>query len=174
MDHKKKKYTGLFLFIGIFLVLIGLLAFLNTQGEESELYGGMKVSEMNPSTKAILDDPNYQQIILPDELNKKIENKESFFVYFFSPDCPSCQVTTPKLMPLAEQSEAYLHQFNLREFQEGLRQYNIEYTPTLVFYENGVEKERLVGGITENANADGNTAEDFSQFLDKYKGSVSP
>lgn len=174
MNGKKKKYTGLYVFGGALIVLIGLLAFLNTQGEKSELYGGKKVADMNPATKLILDDPNYQQIILPDSLSQKIENKESFFVYFFASDCPSCQATTPKLMPLAQESGAFLHQYNLREFQDGFRQYNIEYTPTLVFFENGVEKERLVGGITAEATQGGNTAEAFTEFFDKYKGSVKP
>lgn len=162
------------MFGGALVFLIGLLAFLNTQGEESELYGGKKVADLNPATKAILDDPNYQQVILPDDLSKKIENKESFFVYFFASDCPSCQATTPQLMPLAKESGAFLHQYNLREFQEGFRQYNIEYTPTLVFFENGVEKERLVGGITAEPVEGGNTAEAFTQFFEKYKGSVKP
>ncbi|WP_054958019.1 thioredoxin family protein [Paenibacillus dakarensis] len=174
MNRKKKKYTGLYWFGGTLLVLIGLLAFLNTQDAKSELYGGKKVAEMNPATKQILDDPNYQQIILPDEISKKINNKDSFFVYFFASDCPSCQATTPKLMPLAKESGAFLHQYNLREFQEGFRQYNIEYTPTLVFFENGVEKERLVGGITPEPVEGGHTEEDFTQFFDKYKGSVKP
>lgn len=175
MNRKKKKnYTGLYLFGGILLVLIGLLAFLNTQGEKSELYGGKKVAQLNPATKAILDDPNYQQIILPDELSKKTDNKENFFVYFFASDCPSCQATTPNLMPLAKESGAFLHQYNLREFQEGFRKYNIEYTPTLVFFENGVEKERIVGGMTSPGMADGSSPETFTQFFDKYKDSVTP
>ncbi|KKO53006.1 thioredoxin family protein [Paenibacillus sp. DMB20] len=174
MNRKKKNYTGLYMFGGALLVLIGLLAFLNMQGEKSELYGGKKVADMNPATKAILDDPNYQQIILPDDLNKKVADKESFFVYFFASDCPSCKATTPQLMPLAKDSGVYLHQYNLREYQDGFRQYNIEFTPTLVFFENGVEKERIVGGISPEGTPDGNTAETFTQFFDKYKGSVKP
>lgn len=167
---RKKSYKGLYLFGGTLLVLVGLLAFLNTQGAKSELYGGKKTADLHPSTRTILNDPNYQQIIVPETMNKKLESKDSFFVYFFSPDCPSCQATTPELMPLAKEAGVFLHQYNLREYQEGLRGHNIDSTPTLVFYENGAEKERIVGGI----HPGGNTKETFTQFFEKYKGSVKP
>ncbi|MEK3734318.1 thioredoxin family protein [Paenibacillus sp. FSL M8-0334] len=171
---KKKSYTGLYVFGGIFLILIGALIFLNTQGEKSELYGGKKVSELNPATREILDDPNYQQIILPDQLEQKVQDQESFFVYFFASDCPHCRVTTPELMPLADESGVTLHQYNLREFQEGWRSYNIEFTPTLVYFENGVEKERIVGGLASPGAENGFDVDDFRAFFDKYKeGSTS-
>ncbi|MFI2858488.1 thioredoxin family protein [Paenibacillus sp. JSM ZJ436] len=169
---RKKNYFGLYVFAGILIALIGLLAFLNTQGEASALYGGKKVAELNPATKAQLEDPNYQQIILPDQLSKKEAAAESYYVYFFSSTCPACKATTPELMPLAQDLGVTLHQYNLQEFQEGFRQYNIEYTPTLVFFENGKEKDRLVGGITTENLAEGNSAENFKDFLQKHKGSV--
>ncbi|NMO95356.1 thioredoxin family protein [Paenibacillus lemnae] len=172
MNRKKKSYAGLYAFGGILIVLIGLLIFLNTQGEESELYGGKKIADMNPATKAQLDDPNYQQIILPDELDAKETNQDNYFVYFFSSTCPHCKATTPELMPLAKDAGVNLHQYNLQEYQQGLRQYNIEYTPTLVYFENGKEKERLVGGMATENLSEGHSKEDFKAFFEKYKGSV--
>ena len=74
--------------------MIAALVFLNGQGEASELYGGKKVSSLNPATQELLNDPNYQQIILPDQLKSKVDNKENFFVYFFASDCPHCRATT--------------------------------------------------------------------------------
>lgn len=171
--NKKKSYTSLYAFGGIFVLLIGALIFLNTQGEKSELYGGKKVSDLNPATREILNDENYQQIILPDQLEQKVSNQESFFVYFFASDCPHCRATTPDLMPLAEKSGVTLHQYNLREFQEGWRAYNIEFTPTLVYYENGQEKDRIVGGLKSPGADNGYTLSDFQEFFDKYKGGVT-
>ncbi|PCL90265.1 MULTISPECIES: thioredoxin family protein [Paenibacillus] len=174
MNRKKKnKYTALYAFGGVFVLLVAALVFLNGQGEASDLYGGKKVSSLNPATQELLNDPNYQQIILPDQLKSKVDNKENFFVYFFASDCPHCRATTPELMPLADDAGITMHQYNLREYQEGWREYNIEFTPTLVYFENGIEKERMVGGLKPEGSSEGYSIDDFKQFLDKYKGSVT-
>ncbi|WP_249435870.1 thioredoxin family protein [Paenibacillus sp. Marseille-Q4541] len=138
----------------------------------NEVYG-LPQSKLNAATLEILDDPNYQNIILPEELGSKIENKEDFFVYFFASDCPHCRATTPKLMPLAEELGVDLPQFNLREFDSGWRDYNIEFTPTLVYFEKGVEKERLVGGIQEEGANNGYTVDDIKAFFTKHKGDAA-
>lgn len=173
MNRKKKNYTTLYAFGGIFVLLVAALAVLNLQGDKSDLYGGKKVSSLNPATQELLSDPNYQSIILPDQLKDKVDNKENFFVYFFASDCPHCRVTTPELMPLADDAGVTMHQYNLREYQEGWRDYNIEFTPTLVYFENGVEKERLVGGLAPEGTDQGYSLDDFKEFLDKYKGNVT-
>lgn len=174
MNRKKKnKYTSLYAFGGVFVVLVAALVILNLSGGKSDLYGGKKISSLNPATQELLNDPNYQNIILPDQLKDKVNNKENFFVYFFASDCPHCRATTPELMPLASDAGISLHQYNLREYQEGWRDYNIEFTPTLVYFENGVEKERMVGGLKPEGASEGYSLDDFKQFLDKYKGSVT-
>lgn len=76
-------------------------------------------------------------------------------------------------MPLADDAGITMHQYNLREYQEGWREYNIEFTPTLVYFENGVQKERMVGGLKPEGSSEGYSIDDFKQFLDKYKGSVT-
>lgn len=93
-----------------------------------------------------LDDPHYQNLIMPDQLQKKLEEGEDVTVYFYSPTCPHCAETTPKLMPLAKEQNVDIQQFNLLEFEDGWNEYQIEYTPTLVHFENGKEKARIVGG----------------------------
>lgn len=167
MKSKNKKLVPVISFFAVLAILIGLLIGLNS-GTKNELYG-KSVSSMNPATREILDDPNYQNIILPAAMKSKIDNKESFFVYFFASDCPHCRATTPELMPLAKEAGIDLPQYNLREFEEGWNQYKIEYTPTLVYYENGVEKERMVGGLQEAAGDNGYQLEDFKEFFAKNK-----
>lgn len=170
----KKSNTAIIAFIAAFVILIGALVTMNVINNNNinEVYG-LPQSKLNAATLEILDDPNYQNIILPEELNSKIENKEDFFVYFFASDCPHCRATTPKLMPIADDLGVDLPQFNLREFDSGWRDYNIEYTPTLVYFEDGVEKERLVGGIQEEGANNGYTEDDIKAFFTKYKGDAA-
>jgi hypothetical protein len=35
--------------------------------------------------------------MIPDELNTKLDRKDSFFVYYFASDCSHCKRTTPKI-----------------------------------------------------------------------------
>lgn len=92
-----------------------------------------------------LDDPNYQNLILPDELEKKLKNKETVTVYFYSPTCPHCQKTTPIVVPLAKKMGIDLKLFNLLEFEDGWDKYHVKGTPTLVHYENGKKVKRIDG-----------------------------
>jgi hypothetical protein len=71
-------------------------------------------------------------------------------------------------MPIADEVGVYIHQMNLWEYNSSWNEYKIEFTPTLVYYKNGVEADRMVGGIAETADQ-GNTAEQYKQFLLKYK-----
>ncbi len=116
--------------------------------------------KLHPETVKLLDDPNYQNIILPEDLDKKIANKESFYIYYFASTCPHCKVTTPILMPVAKELGADIKQFNLEEFKDGWKRYGIEFTPTLIYYKEGKEVERLVGEQTKEA---------LQSFISKHK-----
>jgi len=165
--RKKSKVTPFVYIIGIVVLLFVALYVLN-QSNRSELYG-KPVSELNAATRELLKDPNYQNIILPGELDDRIESGESMFVYFFASTCNFCRETTPILMPLAEELGIDLPQFNLVEFQEYYRKYNIIYTPTLAYFENGEEVARIEGGIGPN----GHSADDYRAFLQNPKGEAS-
>jgi thiol-disulfide isomerase/thioredoxin len=104
-----------------------------------------KTNDLKQATIDQLNDPNYQKIILPDVLEEKLDRKEDVTVYFFASDCPHCKVTTPILMPLAEEMGIDVVQYNLLEFQEGWNQYRIDGTPTLVHFEDGKEVARIDG-----------------------------
>ncbi|MBB3109981.1 thiol-disulfide isomerase/thioredoxin [Paenibacillus phyllosphaerae] len=134
---------------------------------------GKSTSELQPDTKALLDDENYQNIILPDELEQLKSDKKNFFVYFFSASCPHCKYTTPFLTPLTEELDVDMKQFNLLEYTPYFGKENIEYTPTLVYYENGVQADKIVGGIKEPGTDTGNTIEDYRAFFEKYKAKIN-
>lgn len=135
------------IFLAIMVVLFAGLALMNKMQNEE------KVSENNPygkdtlhpETVAQLDDPNYQNLILPDELDKKLENNEDVTVYFYSPICSHCQRTTPVVTPVAKDMSLDLVQFNLLEFDNGWDKYLITETPTIVQYKDGKEVNRITG-----------------------------
>ncbi|GAB2700371.1 thioredoxin family protein [Paenibacillus thermoaerophilus] len=158
------------IYLGLVIVLFGGLYGLNvlSQDNSTDNVYGIAVSKLHPETAKLLDDPNYQNIVLPDELDAKIKSNEGTFVYFFSSTCSYCKATTPKLMPIAKEAGVTPLQFNLLEFEEGWKKYNIEATPTLVYYKDGKEVERMVGGYAESAN-EGNTADMFKAFFNKHK-----
>lgn len=135
------------LIIGAAVVLIfGLIIFLTNQSNNSKLANNpYDTDDLNQATIDQLDDENYQNIVLPDELEEKIASGEPTTVYFFSPTCPHCQATTPVLMPVAEDMGVDVLQYNLLEYEQGWQDYFIEATPTLIHYENGEEVARWVG-----------------------------
>ncbi|MFD0695833.1 thioredoxin family protein [Paenibacillus sp. GCM10027628] len=164
----------LLIYLGIVVILFGGLYFVNQQSNKSADYPynpyGVSVSKLHPETVKQLNDPNYQNVILPKDLDQKLKNKESFFQYFYSSTCPHCKVTTPVLVPMEKELGIDVKEFNLQEFNDGWQKYNIESTPTLVYYKNGVEVDRIVGGVPEGNAAVGNKPEIFKAFFEKYKG----
>ncbi|KAF0822052.1 thioredoxin [Cytobacillus firmus] len=135
----------------IFLAII--VALFAAVGILTKMQNEEKVSEKNPygkdslhpETVKQLEDPNYQNLILPEELEKKLNNNEDVTVYFYSPTCPHCQKTTPVVAPLTEDIGIDLVQFNLLEFEDGWDNYGIKETPTIVQYKDGKEVNRITG-----------------------------
>ena len=107
-----------------------------------------------------LSDKNYQNVILPKDLDKKVKSGEGTFVYFFSPTCVHCHKVTPELMPIADEAGVQIDQYNVLEFEDGWSQYKIDATPSLVYYKDGKEVDRIVG---EAPN------ETFKSFLQDMK-----
>lgn len=128
--------------IAIFALLIALTNFSNKDKLANNPYD---TEDLEQPTIDLLTDENYQNIALPDEVDEKIKSGEPTTVYFFSPTCSHCQATTPILMPVAEDMDVDVLQYNLLEYEQGWQDYFIEATPTLVHYENGAEVSRWVG-----------------------------
>ncbi|WP_071459028.1 thioredoxin family protein [Bacillus massilinigeriensis] len=138
----KKVVIFLILIAGVFAALF----FVNkSQTEEKSKGNAYGKSTLRPETVDQLDDPNYQNIILPEELDKKLKAGEDATVYFYSPTCSHCKQTTPVVAPLAKEMDLDLVQFNLLEFEEGWNKYGIEETPTIVQYKDGKETNRIIG-----------------------------
>lgn len=151
MIHLKK----IIIFGSIIVILFGLLAFVTSYQNKQKIAevgnNPYNKNDLDPATIELLDDPNYQNIILPKELDEKLKNEEDMIVYFFSSTCVYCKEATPILMPIAEKMNIHIDQFNLLEFPDGWDHYNIEATPTLVHFVNGKEVERVEGLQEEEA-----------------------
>lgn len=149
MKKKETKNNGMMKLIWIgaaVVVIFGLIIFLTNQSNKDKLadnpYGD---EDLEQPTIDQLDDENYQNIALPNEVEEQIASGEPTTVYFFSPTCPHCQATTPVLMPVAEDMDVDVLQYNLLEYEQGWQDYIIEATPTLVHFEDGEEVARWVG-----------------------------
>ncbi len=151
----KKIIIFLAIVVGLFAAIAIVTNIQNSQKAEGNKF---KKDDLDPATVDLLDDPNYQNVILPEELEEKLGEKEDVTVYFYSSTCPHCKKTTPMLAPLAEDMGVDMVQYNVLEFEQGWTDYQIEYTPTLVHYEKGKEVDRLVGSQPEEV---------YRNFFDK-------
>ncbi|GAA0490876.1 thioredoxin family protein [Virgibacillus sp. MSP4-1] len=117
----------IFIIGGIIVVLFGALIAV-VQYQNNDLYGNQ---------------------IKPDELQQSLDNGEDKTIYFYSPECPHCKKATPIVVPLTEDLGINMEKVNVLEYEEALRQFKIEYTPTIVRYEDGEEVKRFVGAAEE-------------------------
>lgn len=147
--------------IGVIVLLFGGLFFVNAQKNKQMLDGAdnpYDKDNLKQETIDLLDDPLYQNIIVPDELDEKLAAGEDVTVYYFSPTCVHCQKTTPVVAPLADDMGVDLVKLNLLEYDK-MKDYDIEGTPTIIHYEDGEEVSRIVGEHPK---------EDFEMFFNTY------
>lgn len=134
------------IFGGIVVILFAAIAFLTSYQNQQQSEGNpFEKDRLHSETIDQLDDPNYQNIILPEELDEKMEAGESATIYFYSGQCESCVQASPVLVPKAEELGVDLELYNILEFEQGWGDYDIEGTPSVVHYENGEEIGRIVG-----------------------------
>lgn len=98
---------------GFWLFLAGglALASLSTQpafDKDDNIFGKKTLA---PATVDLIDDPNYQNVIFPEELKNTLDEEAPVTIYFYASDCVHCKRTTPTLAPLAETID--LVQYNL-------------------------------------------------------------
>lgn len=149
------------LIIGIVLVLfVGLVVINNVKNEkkvsdDGNPYGDMKLHQ---ETIDQLDDPLYQNIILPEDLDRELKNGATMTVYFFSPTCIHCIEATPVVVPLVDELDIDLKKVNMLEYGD-MAHYNLEGTPTIIHYENGEEAVRFEGSAAES---------EYRAFFEEY------
>ena len=135
----------------VVLLFAAIIVLTNMSNSDKMKDNPYDTDNLQQSTIDLLDDENYQNIILPDDLQAKIESGEGVFAYMFSPECGHCMNFTPKLMNVAEQEDIQIDQLNVLEYQNAWTTYQLEYTPTLIYFENGEEVTRLYGDQEEES-----------------------
>lgn len=91
----------------------------------------------------------YDQQITVNELEKIVENKDGYYIYYFQPDCKGCKKVSPYLIPLGEKQKEGFATVNLVKNKQGWEKFNINKTPTIVYYNSGEEIKRLEGEYSE-------------------------
>lgn len=129
------------------VVLFAALMLLSNYKNNKKLDGGNPYdkNELHQETIDLLGDDLYENIIIPDDLDEKLENEETITVYYFSPTCSYCISTTPVIVPMTEDLDIDMVKMNLLEYPDKRPHYEIEATPTIVHYKDGKEVGRQVG-----------------------------
>lgn len=135
----------------VVLLFAAIVVLTNISNSDKMKDNPYDTDNLQQSTIGLLDDENYQNIILPEDLQAKIDSGEGVFAYMFSPECGHCMNFTPKLMNVAEQEDIQIDQLNVLEYQNAWTTYQVEYTPTLIYFENGKEVTRIVGDQDEES-----------------------
>ena len=133
----------------VVLLFAAIIVLTNMSNSDKMKDNPYDTDNLRQSTIDLLDDENYQNIILPDDLQAKIDSGEGVFAYMFSPECGYCMQFTPKLMAVAEQEDIQIDQLNVLEYENAWTTYKLEGTPTLIYFENGEEVTRLYGAADE-------------------------
>lgn len=134
------------IFGSVVVILFALIAFItsyqNSQQSEGNPFGKDRLAS---ETIDQLDDPLYQNIILPDELEEKLANNEDITVYFYSGQCDYCNQASPILVPKAEEMGVDLYLYNILEFPQGWEDYEVSGTPEIIHFESGEEVAKING-----------------------------
>ena len=133
----------------IVLLFIAIIVLTNMSNKDKLADNPYGTEDLKQSTIDLLTDENYQNIILPEPLQQKVDSGEPVLAYLFSPECSHCKNMTPKLMPIAEELDVQVDQLNVLEYGDAWITYNVEATPTLIYFDKGQEVNRLVGDAPE-------------------------
>ncbi len=134
----------------VVVLFIAVILLTNLSNKDKLANNPYDTDNLRQSTIDLLDDENYQNIILPDTLEDKIASGEPVVAYMFSPECPHCKKMTPSLMPIADEVGVQIDQLNILEYEQGWDDYNVEATPTLIYFNEGKEVNRIVGDYSND------------------------
>ncbi|MGM9986934.1 MAG: thioredoxin family protein [Bacillaceae bacterium] len=88
---------------------------------------------------------NEQQIsgmLTPKQLKQTIQSKEETFVYYYQPNCIYCELLKSTIDSTAKAQNVQFVSLDLAKY-DLWDKYHIEYTPTIVRYQDGQEVNRF-------------------------------
>ncbi|MEK5176763.1 thioredoxin family protein [Heyndrickxia sp. FSL W8-0496] len=104
--------------------------------------------------KAKSNEDNYKNISLHD-LERKLDQKESFITYIYSTTCPACKKLRPVLNSTIKEKKVEVLALNIsleeNYDEQFFKENNIKVTPTLIYFNDGVEKGKKEGNISKKA-----------------------
>jgi thioredoxin-like negative regulator of GroEL len=100
-------------------------------------------------------------------LAERIANKETFYIYFFSPICPHCKRSTANVNKAFAATHATYYQYNVYEDPDAFTNFQIEGTPTTYYYKNGVLADKAIGEVSDLFGA-AFTYDTFKTWLEKH------
>ncbi len=158
----KKLIIIMAVIMAIFIALVVITNIQQKQNVEGNPFGKDK---LHPETQKQLEDPLYQNIITPNQLEEDLAAGETKTIYFYSSTCPACKQTSPVVVPMAEEMGIDMELYNLEEFKAGWNVYGIRSTPTFIHFVDGKEVERL-----ENYHEDQSV---YTDWFEKVKETPS-
>ena len=149
----KSKYV-IIVFSFAILTVSAFLFFGSSQDEIEKSEGALQINpggnaEVDPEVLQAFTNTSNDKLILPDELEVLLVDGETFSIFFFSPTCPSCAGTAPSIVEASEEIGIPMRMYDLVEFEQGNKQFEIIEAPTVIVFEEGVEITRFVGHETE-------------------------
>lgn len=83
-----------------------------------------------------------------DSFEKSISDKAPVFVDFFATWCGPCQMMLPLIDELADEAKDYkVYTIDIDQAPEIAAKYNVMSVPTFVLFQDGKEKERMMGAM---------------------------
>ena len=91
---------------------------------------------------------DYLNNITYKQFNKKIDNKDSFILEIVQTGCSNCTKFTPKFKSVLESNKVTAYSLNLTDMSEKdatefLEEYQVDGTPTVIFFKEGKETSTM-------------------------------
>lgn len=122
-------------------VIVILITSILVVGASIFIYRGMTEDKIYYSSTNLNAIPN------------KVKNKDKVILFFEQEGCPTCELVKPIINQYAKEHKNIVYSIVMnkeKDLGKESKKYNIQGTPTLLYYVNGKEVYRSQGGFTQS------------------------